>query len=1253
MMFYQSLRTKVSIFAALLVACLLSVMSFLTLSFVKKEMKSAIYVQQTTLTSAIAEELDFKISLYRKELVEVAKSISPGMVADGDEAQKFIDSRLDTIAMFDSGLFLFTPDGGLLAGSLPYTGSPGNGSSGKELVKVAQSKAPLISEPLLNERGHAVVMFSAPILTEKGEVAAVLIGTMDLMKKNFLREIALGESGFFYLVDKNRTLIAHPDDARVMTSVAAGANKGLEQAIAGFEGTLENRDSKGKHLLNTFRRINSTGWILSANYPLQDAYAAISRTRQTMLTALLVMVAASIVVVWLTMRRLMAPLLSFTRQVGAISGDDSLPMPVQIHTGDEIEGLATAFNRLMEDVASHKNLILEDKEFELSLIQHSPLPTFVVKANHTLLHWNKACEKMTGIAAQDILGTDGHWKPFYRDKRPTLADIVIDRSYEQFSSYPSFEKIAQCLHAEGWYPQLNGEDRYLSFYASPIFSTTGELVAAIETIEDSTERKRSEESLCKLSCAVRQSPTAILITDKTGVIDYVNAKFTALTGFQPEEIIGKNSRSLLSSEMPHEYFKNMRQSVSSGQEWNGDFSNRKKSGEFYWNSVSIAPVKNKAGEITHYVAFMEEITERKIAEEKILQTLSLLNATLESTADGILVRDLAGTLQTCNRKFIEMWALPESVMATMDDRIMRSFVLDQLKDPEKFLEITENLYIRPELESCDILELKDGRVFERVSRPQILAHQIAGRVVSFRDITEREKAAEALRESAELYRSLVENIDLGITLIDCSHRIVMTNSAARRMFNKPADDLAQKECFQEFENRPTICGHCPGSIAMQTGKPAFVQTEGIRDDGSNLAIKIKASPVFGSDGRITGFIEVIQDVTDQIQADREKMQLAEQLRQSQKLEAIGTLSGGIAHDFNNFLTVIMGYCALIEIKTSEGDPLRQYLNEMTVATERAAKLTSSLLAYSRKQVLAPRRVDLKDIVRKVSTLLERFLGDDIDLLLQLSDEPLIIIADSMQIEQCLINLAVNARDAMPCGGLLQIAAERLELDADFVRVHGYGIPGRYALLTVSDSGEGMDAEIQKRIFEPFFTTKEVGKGTGLGLSMVYGIVKQHEGFINTYSESDKGSTFRIYLPITELNKVETKGAESFRPEGGSETILLVEDDPEIRKSLKELLEKAGYTIIEAVDGEDGIRKFAAQRGEVQLLLLDVIMPKLNGKETYERIRVISPKVKVLFMSGYTADVLSAKGMLHKELNLISKPFSLSTLSAKIREVLDK
>ncbi|MDI6727898.1 MAG: ATP-binding protein [Thermodesulfovibrionales bacterium] len=385
----------------------------------------------------------------------------------------------------------------------------------------------------------------------------------------------------------------------------------------------------------------------------------------------------------------------------------------------------------------------------------------------------------------------------------------------------------------------------------------------------------------------------------------------------------------------------------------------------------------------------------------------------------------------------------------------------------------------------------------------------------------------------------------------------------------------------------------------------------------------------------------------------EKKKLEEMLLHSQKMEAIGQLAVGIAHDFNNMLSAIIGFGGLINMNMSDDDPNRTYLKEILAAGERASHLTQGLLTFSRKQIINPKPVSLNEIIRSIEKLLKRIIREDIELKTILADRDLTVMADPGQIEQVLMNLTTNARDAMPHGGILTISTELIRLDNEFIKTHGYGETREYALISVSDTGMGMDEKTKERIFEPFFTTKELGKGTGLGLAIVYGIIKQHNGYINCYSEPCKGTTFRIYMPLIspEFEKIQPAAVPELK--GGSETVLVAEDDTVIRKLTRSVLERFGYKVIEAFDGEDAIRKFMDNKNRIHILLFDVIMPKKNGKEAYEEIKKIRPDIKSIFISGYTADIIHEKGILDEGMNFISKPVSPRDILRKVREVLDR
>ncbi len=398
---------------------------------------------------------------------------------------------------------------------------------------------------------------------------------------------------------------------------------------------------------------------------------------------------------------------------------------------------------------------------------------------------------------------------------------------------------------------------------------------------------------------------------------------------------------------------------------------------------------------------------------------------------------------------------------------------------------------------------------------------------------------------------------------------------------------------------------------------------------------------------------LMTDVIELKRAEEDKSKMEAQLRQAQKMEAVGQLSGGIAHDFNNILTAIIGYGHLLLMKMAKDDPLRVNVAQILEAADRAAILTHSLLAFSRNQIINVKPVAINGLISKVEAFLRRIIGEDIELRTVLSGREHVVMVDSGQIEQALVNLATNARDAMPKGGVLTIETMLIEIDSGFVQSHGYGVPGSYVIVSVSDTGTGIDEETRKKIFDPFFTTKEQGKGTGLGLSMVYGIIKQHGGYINVYSELERGATFKIYLPIATIPAEEKRMTEEAdETEGGSETILVAEDDAALRKLFGDVLEEFGYTVITAADGQEAITRFNANRDKIRLCILDLIMPIKGGGEVYDEIRTMNPDIGVIFASGYTADKIYKEGILTEGPEIILKPVSPTDLLKKVRQVLD-
>jgi len=515
-----------------------------------------------------------------------------------------------------------------------------------------------------------------------------------------------------------------------------------------------------------------------------------------------------------------------------------------------------------------------------------------------------------------------------------------------------------------------------------------------------------------------------------------------------------------------------------------------------------------------------------------------------------------------------------------------------------------------------------------------------------RDITEKRRAQEELRRSEANFRSLIHDAPFGVLRSTLEGRVLQANPALVNMLGyNSEEELLQlnleRDVYHDPKQRQSL-------IEEFSQKKDIHNVEVLwkRKDGNIITALLNGRRIEGADQTQTHYEVFAEDIT-------QRRTLERQLFQSQKMEAIGRLAGGIAHDFNNLLGVVLGHTEILEEAAGQDKRLQRSVEAIQSATQRAAALTTQLLAFSRKQMVEPRILDLNVAVREIEKLLHRVIGEDIELIIRVQPSASTILIDPGQIDQILMNLVVNARDAMPIGGKLILETSSLTLDDSYVGQHLGAAAGPFVLLSISDTGFGMDQETLSHIYEPFFTTKEIGKGTGLGLSTVYGIVKQCGGYIMAYSEPGRGTTFKVYFPrVSGVPQAPRASARRADLPGGNETILLVEDETALRELTRGLLEAAGYTVLEAANVEDAIHLAENAHRKIDLLLTDVVMPGMDGHELSRRLTSSCALLKVLYMSGYTDDVIVQRGVLNGGTTLLQKPFGRAGLLGKVRQVLD-
>ncbi len=676
-------------------------------------------------------------------------------------------------------------------------------------------------------------------------------------------------------------------------------------------------------------------------------------------------------------------------------------------------------------------------------------------------------------------------------------------------------------------------------------------------------------------------------------------------------------------------------------------------GRIIGSTLNIEEVYERFAEEVRKLISFDRITIRAINPKDNTATIAFVSGVDVKTRRSGDISHLAGSVaKECMRTQTSFLFEPESedeVVNRFPNLLplfragLRSMIFIPLISKDQVIGVLSLQATKPKA-----YQERDRRLAERVG------YQIAGAIANAQLFMQLKRIEEALRQSEEKFQKLFDEAPVGYMELDVTGSITQVNRTELTMLGYTPDEMLGQPLWkfiaEEEAAREKIKAKLSG--ATQDGKP--LERTYKRKDGTTLPVIVEDALIRDADGKITGIHATIRDISEHKRVEKEMADLQEQLRQSQKIEAIGRLAGGVAHDFSNLLTVIKGYTQLSLIDVKEKTPLWENIQEIQKATQRATDLTRQLLAFSRRQILDPKVLDLNSLIRDTEKMLHRIIGEDIELITLLSADLGRVKTDPNQIEQVIFNLAVNARDAMPSGGKLTIETANVESDEDYTHAHVGVIPGHYVRLSVSDTGVGMSQEVQEKAFDPFFTTKDKGKGTGLGLSTVYGIVIQSGGKIWVYSEPGHGTTFKIYFPAIEgeLDALNGKREPDSSPVG-SETVLLVEDEPSVRDLAKRLLKQQGYRVLEAANGEEALRLVQENGGEkIHLLLTDVVLPRMGGKEVAGQLKVFLPDLRVLYTSGYTDHAIVHHAVPDPGMHFLQKPFSLETLSQKVREVLD-
>ena len=767
---------------------------------------------------------------------------------------------------------------------------------------------------------------------------------------------------------------------------------------------------------------------------------------------------------------------------------------------------------------------------------------------------------------------------------------------------------------------------------------------------DITDHKLAEIALAEETTRRRMlfdlSADGIVMVDDEGKVREANRRFSEMLGYPPEELMQLRVWDWDAHFAKEEFAEILANPDRLGRHF--ETIHRRKDGSLYSVLISATPI-DWDGEVLRF-CICHDIDERKAAEKSIMASANKLKSIFRAAPIGIgLARH--NIMMEANDFLCALAGYAHHELLNRNMRMLfpsdeeyKRFSVEQMRQIEEDgTGVIETVFRSREGRAIDVLLCSS--VLNTADRAEGVTFTVLDITEDKRLAAEKEMTLAQLRLSEETERALLDSIPEVVLLLDVNGRVLAANETAVRRSGFSRAELSSSSVFDRLD---------PDCAACRRGKlEEVIQNKDMvvfEDQHRGEVFLNTMTPIFGTDGKVARVAVYAVDITQARRSEEERERLRAQLGQAQKMEAIGQLAGGIAHDFNNMLSAVVGNAYMLSTLTPKHTRQSAFIEEIMASTDKAAALTRSLLTFGRRQMLEKQLLDINDVVGRSAKLLQRLIGEDIDIKVQLHDGPLLAVVDGVQIEQVLMNLSTNARDAMPDGGVLTIATEDVPATA---AKKGSDTEGDFVCISVADTGEGMDEATVERIFEPFYTTKEIGKGTGLGLSMVFGIIEQHGGHITVESAVGRGTVFRIFLkkedntpgPLQRVGRSDVL-------EGGTESLLLVEDDADIRRVARSLLEQAGYKVFIAVDGHDAVEKFREHQHAVKLVIMDVVMPRMNGRLAYEQMRKVRNEVEVLFMSGYPADMTSRRGILEEGTNFLRKPASPAELLRRVREILD-